>query len=466
MSEIEDTDLENRYNSFYYEWDTLSDDDDNKKVGYELYILREFNAYNKNLSKSLSNHTGQSFDIGLLAFLKNKQGGDRVHIENFDSYSEREFYKVPRWVTNISPEQKKELEAISKKAVTLNKSAVSFFDSLKSDIENYIPNLECATSLKDDIKTFLDDSSVESNITDALTKDIEVLQKKYNGIFDLLSTSKEDISSWSITKPFEIIEDVKKLKDFKDDIPTLISGFQNTGLAITDIKNEVNALVDKLNNCKEEIQLGVESLIKLMETLKLEQTRYIANETIGEEVYKFSFDNLPDTGYINLEGSGKRDNGDGLEIQLVITPKSGDDKVDEQKKRILEKKVLTMQLIGLRSETVVGIIMADSFNENNFTPINDKRFLYAPSAALLLKIGSRNSNSYNDFLDFGFGLAISTPDFDTDGTPEFGAGLMLTAFKDILSVGINYNVTLDTPYWSFGINLPFNLPGIPINKIN
>ena len=181
---------------------------------------------------------------------------------------------------------------------------------------------------------------------------------------------------------------------------------------------------------------------------------------------------MPSEGHIKLKRSGPRKTGDDLEIVLVLrlpsdkTNKETGSRIIPERNEVIESHLLNMQLIGLRSETAVGIIMADSFNEKGFTPVEDRRFLYAPSVSLLLKVGSRNSTLYNDFIDFGFGLAVSTPDFNTDGTPEFGTGLVFTAFKDILSVGVNYNVTLDTPYWSFGINLPFNLPGIPINKPN
>ena len=122
-----------------------------------------------------------------------------------------------------------------------------------------------------------------------------------------------------------------------------------------------------------------------------------------------------------------------------------------------------MQLLGARSETVVGMILANPKSE--FQNDTDREFFFAPSAALLLKFGSRNSYFYNEFLDFGIGVNFAAPDFDTDGTPEFGLGLMLTAFKDVLSVGYNYNVTLNDPYWFFGVNLPFNLPGLPVNPV-
>ena len=199
---------------------------------------------------------------------------------------------------------------------------------------------------------------------------------------------------------------------------------------------------------------------------------YQDNLALGKEVKRFTLDNLPDEGYLRLTRSGKREDGDILELNLLLgIPKEGKDPTstnpDDYEIRKLEPWNLQMQTLGLFSRTYVGLIMADPYNADSLSgveAVQERRFLYAPSAGLLLKVGSRNSRFYNDLLSPGLGVSISTPDFDTNGDPEFGTGLVLTAFNNILSIGINYNITLDVPYWSFGVNLPFSLPGIPINR--
>lgn len=467
MNAIEDyPDLEAQYNALYYEWDNQYGNDENPSIVQEFYILREFNSSLSELIETFRNYKGPKFCISLLAYLKNDQGGDRVHIANFDTYSEREFYKVERWVTNISENQRNQLKALEEKTKTLNEKATSFFENLKVELTKYIPDLTCVSALKADLIAFLDDPSVKNNISEALSDDAKILFSEYEKFLTLISFTKSEISNWSISEPFEVIEQVKALVALKNNLNELKLKFENTAIAVASLGASVSTLISNADTCYAQLKLDIETLSNLMAMMKNQQNRFVANREIGAEVIRFSFDNLPDKGYIDLKGSGKRENGDSIDIELAILTPESDNNDDQPKKHLVEKRILTMQLIGLRSETVVGIIMADSFNENGFTPLENKRFLYAPTAALLLKVGSRNSKLYNDFVDLGFGLAISTPDFNTDGTPEFGAGLMLTAFKDILSIGINYNVTLDTPYWSFGINLPFNLPGIPINNPN
>ena len=74
-----------------------------------------------------------------------------------------------------------------------------------------------------------------------------------------------------------------------------------------------------------------------------------------------------------------------------------------------------MILIGAHSVTKVGLIMANPYTLD--AGPDAPKFRFAPSAALLLKFGSRTSHFYNNFLDLGIGLNTAAPDFDLDGKP-------------------------------------------------
>lgn len=466
--------LREEANAILKEWRKKygANSDNPGEVGSDYYLLTNFNKNLLTSKDELSAFKGQAFNISLVAYINTKLSDDnRVHIRNFDTYSDREFYSVPRWVTSLSDKQEAKLADLQKQADQYNTKAFSFFKDFKARLLKIFPDIECIGKLKTDIQEFLNDDTIKDDLTQAVKDDIANVIAKYDSVIAILNNIKQDISSWTIDTPFEVIEEVNNLKDILVDMKDIFSTFKNTANAISNIiATKVGVLVKDFEDCYKDILDAARPLAKAADILKGQQSKFDDTKDIGTEVLKFSIDNLPATGYIKLEGAGPRENGDQIEIDLIIRmpdTANGNNATStnstSQKNHIIESKTVIMQLIGLRSETVVGIILADSFNENNFEPTGERRFLYAPAASLLLKIGSRNSRFYNEFIDFGLGVAVSTPDFDTDGTPEFGAGLMFTAFKDILSVGINYNVTLDTPYWSFGINLPFTLPGVPIN---
>lgn len=442
-----------------------------KRGEKERYVINSFANNLKEAKNSLANYEEYRFNISMLAYIKNKAGIDRVHIQNFDTYSERDYYTVERWVTSLSDEQKEELKDLKEQADEYNSQAPNYFENFKTEVLRSFPefdvDLTCISSLESDVKTFITNNG--KTITAEVQNKINELIKKYDDIKQLIDLISTDISSWSINTPFDIAGHIQRLDINLKDIDTAIDEVLNT--IIQDLKISIDSLKTSVENCYGKLSNQVMSIKTALGLLNGQQDRFSDNQEIGKEVLSFGIDNLPSTGYIDLKGSGKRENGDVIEVSIIIRnapiPSSNSTQTKgsiKTENRTLEYHNLTMQLIGLRSETSVGIILADPYNEKGFTPPADRKFLYAPSAALLFKVGSRKSNIYNKFLDFGFGISVSTPDFNTDGTPEFGTGLMFTAFKNILNVGINYNVTLDTPYWSFGLNLPFNLPGVPINQ--
>ncbi len=466
---LSDAALREEANGIFNEWRTLygrRSSNPNSGITKEFYLLTNFNKNLMQAREELSSYKEQTFNISMLAHLKSKLGNNRVHIRGFDTYTESDIYTVPRWVTNLSADQVDQLKELQKKATDYNKKAFNYFNNFKAELLEKFPDLNCINTLKTEIETFITDPNIVSNLTTAVKAEANAIIESYSGLTELITLVKQEVSNWSITAPFEALDNAKRLVNSLKNTSLSFEKFTATANSITQLRTKVGELAVNFDSCYGIISKGVTALAQATGILKDQQNRYNSNLEIGTEVLQFSLDNLPASGVIVLEGAGPRQNGDTLEIDLVIIIPQKDPANPEtttSTNHVLESQFLRMQLIGLRSETVAGIILADSFNENGFTPVEDRRFLYAPAVSLLLKAGSRNSNFYNDFVDFGFGIAISSPDFNTDGTPEFGAGLMFTAFKDILSIGINYNVTLDTPYWSFGINLPFSLPGIPIN---
>lgn len=483
MRNIENTEFEQQYNDIADAWQRQYGDLDNPPISSELYLLSEFEKNATKTKAILDSLAVPNFKVSLVAFLKNKKGQnkdndeDRVHIDNFDTYAQGKFYTVERWVTTLSDAQKAQFAQLGQQAQQMNQDGVDVFASLKQKLLSYFSDLSCISDLKTEIEDFLKDPDVVNELTEAVKQDIKNLKTEINTILTVVKAIETDVTQFNINTVFEVIESIKKLTTLLQDFPSLTEAVKNTLNTIDEIESQANTFLGKITSCYDNVKTKVQTIANALGIIKAEQNNYLSNDLIGKEVIAFGIDNLPDTGYISLNYTGERDNGDKLEIDLIVRiPGSGESpkavssvgvpsNTSTTENRIIERRLLTMQLIGLRSETAVGIIMADPLNAEKLGDDlpDDRRFLYAPSAALLLKVGSRSSELYNNFIDLGFGVAVSTPDFNTDGTPEFGFGAMFTAFKDLLSIGYNYNVTLDVPYWSIGINLPFNLPGIPIN---
>ncbi len=430
----------------------------------EAFVFSNLGKDIEVLKNELKNIETEKYKISLVSFKKDNRGGDRVHVKNFDHYSEREYTTIDRWVTSLSESQKKDLRELSEISKENNDKAISVFEQLKTFANGYFSSLDCIKEIKNDLSSFIQDPKIKVALNTTIKDDASELVTELNHFISFIHSMDTDIKTWDIGTPFLIGDELKKFTKVLKDVELNSNSLFNDLNTIVSIKSESDLLKNDYKKCLEKIKKDFKKVEEAIALMFNNQSNYLANKEIGKEVLAFSIDNLPENGYINLKGTGKRVNGDELLVEVILripskTPGVPDNIIT------LEERNFVMQLIGVRSEVLVGLIMANPFDEKSlgFTP--KREFFFTPSASLLFKIGSKNSYFYNEFIDAGIGVNFSAPDFDTDGAPEFGTGIILTGMKDILSVGINYNVTLNTPYWFFGVNLPFSLQGLPFNSV-
>lgn len=432
----------------------------------ESYVFKNLNSEVIELQEALKTLEVDNYLVSLVAFKKDKLGGDRVHVKNFDTYNDRDYVTIERWVTSLSETQKQQLTELAKIAKENNELAVNVFQEVKALVLKQFPSITCVSSLKEGMMSAIKNTQISAQISDSGKAEVAQLIALLKRLENLATVLKTDISLWNISTPFTIGNQLQSiLKDLQTvqlDVNGLMSQIFNA--TATTARAEIQPLIDLFNTCFTDLKADFEKIKNGITLLLNKQENYLANKVIGDEVIAFSLDNLPDKGFVNLKGTGQRANGDALLLEMILRIPSKTKGVPEQF-ITLEQREFVMQLIGARSEVAVGLILANPFNKGDLNLESDRNFFYAPNASLLLKFGSKKSYFYNEFLDFGIGLNFAAPDFNTDGTPEFGTGIITTAFKDVISLGLNYNVTLDNFYWFFGINLPFNLPGLPVNTI-
>lgn len=453
--------LSNRYEELSAEFFTTQSIAEGAQL--EPYIFSNLNNDILNIEEELQTVEAQKYTVSVVAFKKDASGGDRVHIQNYDTYTNRDFFTVERWVTGLSDDDKQRLQELAEIARENNQREFELFRTLKGKLLEEFPSIACFVGFKTNSVEVIKSIELDDVIPAEIKLKIAEIQSAINQFETLYQLLKTDIRQWNITVILNIKQQAQILYEHLQSINTEFSDVQ-TLINQTAIVPKFQPLISEFQICYTQVQLD---LVKLQNGIALLfglQNNYIANKAIGDEVLKFSVDNLPEKGYINLKGTGERQNGDELLIEMILrTPSTVENAPDQI--FVLEQREFTMLLLGPRSEVAVGLIFANPFDKDGLNLESNRDFFYAPSASLLLKFGSSKSYFYNEFLDFGVGLNFASPDFNTDGSPEFGVGIIGTAFKDILSVGINYNTTIDNFYWFFGINLPFNLPGIPVNNI-
>ena len=448
-----DPQLRADFNRYFDDFDRLPAD----AAGNDpfLYSLRRFSEQLETISAELKSvqQTGQ-VQFSIAAFRRDAAGGARIHIENFDQFEDGEFFSVNRWVTALSKNDRRQLENYRQLAQGINEDARQVLNAYKEKVVQSFAAIECLPQIRPALDSAL--QSLSGDLRSSLEKfkagQTDQLVPLFNSLF-------QELRDWPPTQS-----------------PTWQNRLNNVFVKLDTISRRFNAVfgdpavlgsnqhLRHVNDCLKQTLTDVQRLQQLVQAFPYTYLHKVTltTQALAVEILAFDLNNIPAVGTIDLEYSGQRTSGDELLIKAVFRL-PGDTTAARSTGHTIEERRLKMILVGAHSTTKVGLIMANSYTVE--PPPGKPKFRFAPSAALLLKFGSRRSHFYNNFFDPGIGLNTAAPDFDLDGRPEFSAGLTGTIFRDILSIGWNWNFGLDRPNYFIGIHLPFNLPGVPVNTI-
>ncbi|MBK8969437.1 MAG: hypothetical protein R3D58_08600 [Saprospiraceae bacterium] len=419
-----------------------------------VYSIERFNEQLEKIATDLRILKRSSqIEFSIAAWRRDPAGGVRVHVENFDTFENGEFFSVPRWVTTLSANDRQQLNRYGQLAQGLNEDASQVLEAYKTKIIESFPSIDCVQTIPAEM-----DSALQSATTDLRIVLNQFKEGATDQVIPTFASLRSELLNWPATQT----PDWKgRLNTMLDRLKAVSDGFQTS---VGDSILQANLHLMRVHGCLRQTLADIQRIQDLVQKFPytyLHKLR-LNSEELAEEIRSFRLDEIPPLGIIDLEYTGQRQAGDELLIKAVFRlPNDTTEK--KATGHAIETRRLKMILIGAHSITKIGLILANSYTLD--PPPDTPEFRFAPSAALLLKFGSRKSHFYNNFLDPGIGLNSAAPDFDLDGTPEFSVGLIGTVFRDIISLGWNWNFSLGKPNYFIGIHLPFNLPGVPVNTI-
>ncbi len=441
----------NRYTEEYFD---RFIDDPNPPDRF-IYSLQRFNAQLNEISGELQKVKQNSqIQFSVVAFRRDASGGSRIHIENFDEFANGEYFPVNRWVTTLSRNDRDQLENCRQLAQGLNESSRRTLNAYKEKLLESFPSIDCVQRIRPELETAIQSLSGDLKASMQKFKDGQTEQ-----IVPLFTSLRQELRNWP---PTESPDWKNRLNTMFIKLDTISRRFTAAVGDSTVLKANPHLL--EVNSCLKRTLRDLQRIQFLVEKFPYDYLRKVSLscEDLAEEIKAFDLGSIPPVGTIDLEYTGQRKPGDEILIKAVF--RLPEDSTDQRSTgHTIEVHRLKMMLVGAHSITKVGLIMANPYTLD--APPGTPQFRFAPSAALLLKFGSRKSHFYNNFLDLGIGLNTAAPDFDLDGSPEFSAGITGTIFRDILSFGWDWNFGLDRPNYFIGIHLPFNLPGVPVNTI-
>ena len=420
-----------------------------------VYSLQRFNEQLEEVTQELKKVKQSSqIQFSVAAFRRDASGGARIHIENFDEFQNGEYSPVNRWITALSGNDREQLETCRQLAQGLNDNSKLVLNAYKEKLLQSFPSIECIQRIRPELEDAIQSLSGDLKASLQKFKDGQTDQ-----LLPLLTSLHQELRNWP---PAQSPGWQGRLNIMFIKLDTISRRFSAVVGDSTVLKT--NHHLFEVNLCLKRTLHDLQRIQYFVEKFPYEYLNQVSLncEELAAEITSFDLGDIPPVGIIDLEYTGQRKPGDEILIKAVF--RLPDDSTTMRLTgHTIEVQRLKMILVGAHSITKVGLIMANPYTLQ--APPGTPRFRFAPSAALLLKFGSRKSHFYNNFLDFGIGLNTAAPDFDLDGSPEFSAGITGTIFRDILSVGWNWNFGLDRPNYFIGIHLPFNLPGVPVNTI-
>ncbi len=444
--------------------------DKNKYPNPETYVIKKFSLEANALLDQINALVEEDrMDIRLVAFLDTKDKlNQKVHIENFDNYSQGEYYDLPRWGNSFSEEDINAFNKTKDWANNMNQLLTSGTKSMNNLLSKNLPSYRCFNYILGQSQSLLNEKDWllgenKKVVTDFIDQ-IRFIADKQLILFSEFTSATEQESNINVLEMFnekrqQLLSQLAKIPRQIDSLihllPDQVLKSNSKLICFTDSLSHLKTYIgNDLGKIKNVIQLTSELLIPISKTSG-------KTEDVGEEVFNLSINQLPKEGYISLKNTGKRDNGD--ELRLCLRIQTQEDKAEQRPGTIIERINLALYKVKFYSESKVSLILANPYNKNDKVTLTNN-LQFAPSGSLLFKYGSRRFRAWN-YISPGIGFNMSTPDFDLDGTPDVAIGGVVSLLKDVVMAGWSYNTKTDSPFWFFGLSLPFSVPGIPINQM-
>lgn len=415
------------------------------------------------------------------AFIKNKSGGRPVHVENFDNISTETYTEIARFSPPVSDTEKKALiqtKLLNDSIQENTAQAGAFFGKVvKAKIDNLFPSDSSKVKLKTDYASSLVvlNKQPETKPAAQILLENELNLNKVEQFYTLaIDTYKEFAGKFPDgifqENKFEPVFDefeqliISAYKKYNGDVTlyqktSSVATINGKKPGLDHLQKVDNSYKGYVSSAQEDITGIKKTFADIKNFLNPFKKSYLKNEEFTNAVSRFVAGKIPPTGFIELKTIGERNAGDEILIKAVVERGRNTTNPNFERKEVF-RRYITMERIAIHIRMSGSLILANPYNRDNQNIKLNNRFQFAPNYGIFLKWGSRKSKFYNDFLSFGLGLGFSSPDFNLDGTPEFGAGIISTALKDFLSLGWGWNFGVDAPYVFMGFNIPFTVGGL------
>ena len=180
---------------------------------YGEYALSKIEARADRLREELQNELGLDEDgdstylvyFRLGAFLKDRQGGRPIHVENFDNYNREEYLEVARFGASISPEEQQALQENTRLAKEMlqqqQQVELNFGKILKDGINSLFSSVSAYRELRvayDSVRTQLSQDPSAGQAVQVLDQHFSTISG-IQRVYDLAADAFNNLASGGVT---------------------------------------------------------------------------------------------------------------------------------------------------------------------------------------------------------------------------------------------------------------------------
>ncbi|MEM7657679.1 MAG: hypothetical protein AAF399_16225 [Bacteroidota bacterium] len=456
-------------------------DEDKTDAEFIVYVVQQkADSMREELTQAFG-YDAQNQDSSLLvyfrlgAFLKNQSGGRALHVENFDTYEPGEFSEIERFGTPppVSEAENAEIAKsveLANQMLESNESMMESFqrrikeapDQLLSSKPVFEEVLAGVKSLRERVKNQELNLKIDLSLRlDENANKLDLVRDAYAFVSTNLSQPLTPESFLSISEELGNKLDLS-ITQAQTDFQSLSKQAKDENADPTTLE-QLDQLTQQYDGLRTSIQTDIANLKRYFEDARglfsLFKKSYVETEEFAEEVKRFQPGNIPQEGFIELKYIGERKPGNEILIKAIME-RGTNPKAPNYEQREVYRRYISMRRVSAHVKMSGSLVLANPYNKaNNLNVTIPNSYQFAPAYSIFLKWGSRKSHFFNDFINLGVGLNFTSPDFNLDGTPEFGAGAVITGLRDWVSAGWGWNFGVDAPYTFVGFNIPFTVAG-------
>ncbi len=399
----------------------------------------------------------------------------RIHLKNYDDLQMGSLNRVNKVTFMLTEDEmdhlrksiefhdelRQQIEEISKKKIDLDK----LINDLKSDLISDITKMEKMLDVQDS-KKFLEEIYTElESIADKekvaeIKSELDLLNNELNWFIEMKDNITVIVKSIiyetnfdNIKSQFAKIEEIKSIIEEvqSEHIPTIDNILEKLDASIDDVSNDLaeklvtkmdvflanylKTWLDRINENEEFIKItdsisALQSLMKKYTITSVSDNVEDSPLAVADKIKEVSISNLQSTS-IDIQRTERKEN-DIFNLYLQL----------ERKGTIISNEQYSFKVrkYGMHSKWVGDLVFAKGNWQEYFQPVTAVSWVihYKPR---------QHDNTYsfgNEALQLlNPSLGLNATMFLSDGDMEYGLGVTMTLFDDILQVGYGYNLSKD-----------------------